>query len=134
MFTTGRIVEKNMKGLKFTIIFFIVIRMIRRNLWYILQIHVSCDCLICCIDLLYVKIWMLLMSSLHIITIKHEKIILKKLNIIVAESYFTCKTECELFIAHDLSFDCWYYLDKILVQHECIQVCLKSVLLCYKIQ
>lgn len=26
-----------------------------------------------------------------------------KINIIVAESYFTCKTECELFIAHDLT-------------------------------
>lgn len=58
---------------------------------------------------------MLFMLLLYIIIIKYEKIILKKLNIIVFEFYFICKIKCELFIVYDFSFDCWYYLDKILV-------------------
>lgn len=49
MFTTGRIVEKNMKGLKFTISFFIVIRLIRRNL----MIHVTNPCVIRLFNLLH---------------------------------------------------------------------------------
>lgn len=44
---------------------------------------------------------MLFMLLLYIIIIKYEKIILKKLNIIVVEFNFICKIKSELFIVYD---------------------------------